>query len=218
MAFVDIIERHKVIAIVREIERQYMKDLMNALYAGGIRMVECTFNQKEPNTWGETINSINCINKNAPDDLLVGAGTVLSIDQLHMAMDAGASFYVSPNLNINVLNEAKRLAIGTLPGVMTSTEMVNAYDAGADAVKLFPAGNMGVGYLKAIRAPLSHIPVVVVGGIDANNAADYISAGAIGAGVGGHLAKRELITTEQFDVIEQEARKLLNAVNSVKEK
>ena len=147
--------------------------------------------------------------------MIVGAGTVLTIDQLHLAKDAGAAYYVSPNLNMNVIAEAKRLGLGALPGVLTPSEAVAAYEAGADAVKLFPAGSMGAGYLKAIRAPLSHIPIVVVGGIDAGNVAEFIKAGAIGAGVGGHLAKKELIISGQFDVIEREAKKLVEAANKV---
>lgn len=213
MAFIDELKHNKVIAIVRGIEPQYMNDLAKALYAGGIRMVECTFNQKEPESWKVTAESIKDMRLSSQDDMIVGAGTVLTVEQLHLAADAGAQFFVSPNLNENVIAEAKRLGMGSLPGVLTPSEAVSAYEAGADAVKLFPAGSMGAGYLKAIRAPLSHIPIVVVGGIDASNIADFMKAGAIGAGVGGHLAKKELIISRKYDVIEQEALKLINAVN-----
>ena len=215
MAFIDVVKKNKVIAIVRGVEQQYMYGLSKALYAGGIRIIECTFNQKDSTSWEQTSESIRIMKKSSPDDLIVGAGTVLTIEQLHMATDADAAFYVSPNLNAHVIEEAKRLGVGALPGVLTPSEAEVAFEAGADAVKLFPAGTMGVGYLKAIRAPLSHIPIVVVGGIDANNVAEFMKAGAIGAGVGGHLAKRELIISGRYDIIEQEARKLVNAVNQV---
>ena len=216
MAFLDLVKEHGVVAIVRGIAPEYMMDLAQALHRGGICLLECTFNQKDPDSWKGTLDSIAKVGKAFGDSMVVGAGTVLSLDQLHMTLDAGGKFFVSPNVDVKVIGDAKRLGMGALPGIMTPSEAVMAHDAGADAVKLFPAGNLGPGYLKAMRAPLSHIDFLAVGGVDEKNVAEYIRAGAIGAGVGGNLAKKALIEAGKFDEIEACARALVEAVKSAK--
>ena len=133
---------------------------------------------------------------------------MLTLEQLHMAKEAGARYIVTPSVNVNVIKEAKSLGLVTMPGALTPTEAVTAYEAGADFVKIFPAGAMGPKYLKDVRAPLSHIPFLAVGGIGADNVSDFMKAGAVGVGVGGMLTDRKLIEAGAWDQIADYARTL----------
>ena len=126
-------------------------------------------------------------------DAVVGAGTVMTPEQAEAARAAGACFAISPNTDTEVIRAVKRLGMVSVPGALTPTEIVTAYNAGADIVKVFPAGTMGVEYFKQIKAPLSHIPLAAVGGLSHKNAADFASAGAAAFGISGSLYDKKLI-------------------------
>lgn len=202
----------RIIAIVRGLEGEHMLGLAGALYEGGITMMEVTFNQSDPSKWVETTDAIRLISDRYAGKIAVGAGTVMTIEQLHLACDAGARYIIAPDVNVDVIRETKRLGLASFPGAMTPTECVTAYNAGADAVKVFPAGQLGPGYIKAIKAPLSHIPMLAVGGVNEKNAADFIKAGCIGLGVGGMLVNGELVRRGELDKISALAREYKKAV------
>jgi len=191
----------KVIAIVRGFSPEPMLGLADALYAGGIDLMEITFDQAKPETWKDTALAIKAIRCHMEGKMLVGAGTVLTQEQLKMAADAGAKYIITPNTNPALIRKVKDMGLVALPGAMTPSEIQAAYEAGADAVKLFPAGNLGPTYVKAVRAPLSHIPLLGVGGITEKNAADFLSAGCCGLGVGGNLVNKEWILAGQWSQI-----------------
>ncbi len=216
MEIMELIEQNRVIAIVRGMHPDQMAPLARALERGGIRMMEITFNQNAPETFQNTVNAIRTLSQNMRD-MAIGAGTVMTLEQLHMAADAGARYIISPDVNPALIAETKRLGLISLPGAMSPTEIVTAWNAGADAVKVFPIGDLGVGYLKAIRAPLSHIPLIAVGGVNERNCADFLRAGAIGVGVGGQLVNREWIDAGEFYKIASLAGKIAQAAqNAVK--
>lgn len=216
MEIMELIEQNRVIAIVRGMHPDQMAPLARALERGGIRMMEITFNQNAPETFQNTVNAIRTLSQNMRD-MAIGAGTVMTLEQLHMAADAGARYIISPDVNPALIAETKRLGLTSLPGAMSPTEIVAAWNAGADAVKVFPIGDLGVGYLKAIRAPLSHIPLIAVGGVNERNCADFLRAGAIGVGVGGQLVNREWIDAGEFYKIASLAGKIAQAAqNAVK--
>lgn len=216
MEIIELIEQNRVIAIVRGMHPDQMAPLARALERGGIRMMEITFNQNAPETFQNTVNAIRTLSQNMRD-MAIGAGTVMTLEQLHMAADAGARYIISPDVNPALIAETKRLGLTSLPGAMSPTEIVTAWNAGADAVKVFPIGDLGVGYLKAIRAPLSHIPLIAVGGVNERNCADFLRAGAIGVGVGGQLVNREWIDAGEFYKIASLAGKIAQAAqNAVK--
>ena len=216
MEIMELIEQNRVIAIVRGMHPDQMAPLARALERGGIRMMEITFNQNAPETFQNTVNAIRTLSQNMRD-MAIGAGTVMTLEQLHMAADAGARYIISPDVNPALSAETKRLGLTSLPGAMSPTEIVTAWNAGADAVKVFPIGDLGVGYLKAIRAPLSHIPLIAVGGVNERNCADFLRAGAIGIGVGGQLVNREWIDAGEFYKIASLAGKIAQAAqNAVK--
>jgi len=204
--------QHKVIAIVRSLPPDATQALADALLAGGVRLIEVTFAQASPDTWNDTADAIRSIGKRHAGNVLAGAGTVLTLEQLHMAADAGAKYIISPDVNEEIIRETKRLGLVSLPGALTPTEIMTACSLGADAVKVFPAGNLGVGYIKAIRAPLSHVPLLAVGGVDVHNCGDFIQAGCGGVGVGGSLVNKQWIANGEFNKITALAKEFTQAV------
>ncbi len=202
----DLIKEHKIIAIVRGLSPAHMLHLADALSAGGVSLIEVTFNQGKPETWKDTACAIEALAKERSGKVLAGAGTVLTLQQLHMAADAGAQYIISPDVNEEVIRETKRLGLVSLPGALTPTEIMAAHKAGADAVKVFPAGSLGPEYIRAIRAPLSHIPLLAVGGIDADNCGAFLKAGCVGVGVGGSLVNKQWIEAGEFEKITELAK------------
>ncbi|HIS22938.1 MAG TPA: bifunctional 4-hydroxy-2-oxoglutarate aldolase/2-dehydro-3-deoxy-phosphogluconate aldolase [Candidatus Cryptobacteroides intestinipullorum] len=198
-----------IVAIIRGFEPDVCLRLAEAYYKGGINMVEVTFNQKYPRTWKDTAAAIKAIKDTFNDSVMVGAGTVLTEEQLKICEDAGGEFMVTPNMNASLIRKCVADGLMAMPGALTPTEAVEAYNAGAKYVKIFPAGVLGPGYIKAITAPLSHIPFLAVGGISPDNIADFIKAGCAGAGVGGNLTNKEWIKAGEWDKIAAVARSLV---------
>lgn len=191
----------KIIAIVRGIPSTKIAGLAQALQKGGIRCMEVTFDQSSPERAADTLAAIRTIRETFGETVCVGAGTVMTAEQVRLAAQAGAEYMISPNVNEAVIRETKRLGKVSIPGAMTPTEVEYAYSLGADIVKIFPAGVLGAGYIKAVKAPLKHIPVAAVGGVTAENCAEFIKAGAVGVGVGGNLVSARLVDEGKFQEI-----------------
>lgn len=204
----------KVVAIMRGFGPETCLRLAEAYAKGGLGLVEVTFDQKAPETWKDTAASIAAIRERFAGALRVGAGTVLSSEQLTLCEQAGGEYMITPNVNVEQIRDCVRRGLVAMPGAMTPSEAVAAFDAGASFVKVFPAGALGPGYVKAVAAPLSHIPFLAVGGISADNAADFLRAGCVGLGVGGSLTNREWIAAGAWDRIEEAARRLVEAAVS----
>lgn len=200
----------KIVAIVRGVYGEDVLRLAEALKEGGIRLMEITFDQASDPM--KTVEAIRLLERNFVGEILPGAGTVMTKEQVTMACEAGAKYIISPNVDEGVISATKELGLLSMPGAMTPTEIAAAYGMGADIVKLFPASALGVSYLRAVKAPLSHIPIMAVGGIDENNAGDFIRAGAAGIGAGGKLVNKALIQDGKFDLITETAKKLSESV------
>ena len=198
-----------IIAIIRGFEPETCLRLAEAYAKGGINMVEVTFNQKAPQTWKDTAAAIRSIKEHFGGSVKVGAGTVLTPEQLRICEDAGGEYMVTPNVDTSLIRQCIADGLMAMPGAMTPTEAVEAFNAGASYVKIFPAGSLGPGYIKAIKAPLSHIPLLAVGGISPDNIADFIKAGCVGAGVGGNLTNKEWISAGEWDKITATAAALV---------
>ena len=199
----------RIVAIIRGFAPDTCLRLAEAYEKGGIRLVEVTFNQKAPETWRDTAAAIRAIRERFAGAVRVGAGTVLDEEQLSMCEQAGGEYMITPNVNAALIRECVRRGLVAMPGALTPSEAVEAYDAGASFVKVFPAGSLGPGYVKAVMAPLSHIPFLAVGGVGPDNVADFIKAGCVGAGVGGNLTNREWIAAGEWDKIAEVARRLV---------
>lgn len=210
----DLVQEKRVITIVRGLTPEAIDGLAAALVAGGIAMIEVTFDQTRPETWQDTAAAIRLLATRYAGQVSPGAGTVLTPEQAEMVHDAGAQYIISPNVDEAVIARTKALGMASFPGALTPTEVVAAWQAGADAVKVFPAGNLGPGYISALKAPLRHIPLMAVGGIPEERAAEYIAAGAIGLGIGGNLVKADWIAAGEWARITALARAYCEAAGA----
>ena len=202
------VREKRIVAIVRGFAPDICLKLAEAYAKGGIGLVEVTFNQRAPETWKDTATAIKAIRERFAGTVRVGAGTVLTEEQLSMCIDAGGEYMITPNVNVSLIRSCVSKGLVAMPGAMTPSEAVDAWEAGASFVKIFPAGSLGPGYVKAICAPLSHIPFLAVGGISPDNVADFIRAGCVGAGVGGNLTNKEWIASGAWDKVAEVARLL----------
>jgi 2-dehydro-3-deoxyphosphogluconate aldolase/(4S)-4-hydroxy-2-oxoglutarate aldolase len=210
---IEQIEKSKIIAIVRGIEKNKILNVAEALCEGGIRLMEITFNQKNPEKFPDTTEAIKTIAEEFEGRMLVGAGTVTTPELVEMAADAGAKYIISPDTNLDVIRRTLKYGLVSIPGAMTPTEIMAAHNAGADFVKLFPSGNLGVDYIKAIRAPISHIRLLAVGGINENNIRQFLDAGMCGAGIGSNLVNGRWIENAEYDKIANAAKMLVSAIS-----
>ncbi len=205
---------HKAIAIVRGASADDCIKVADALYEGGIRFMEITFNQKNPDSFSDTAKAISAVATKYEGKMLIGAGTVTTPELVEIAAKAGAKYIISPDTNEDVIKKTRELGLVSMPGAFTPSEVLAAHRAGADFVKLFPIGNLGASYVKALCAPISHVKMLAVGGVNENNAADFINAGCYGVGVGGNLANKKWIEAGEFDKITEVARKLVENIKN----
>lgn len=196
---IDKIYKNKIIAVTRGIGIDKIYDTVGALLKGGISLFEIPFNQKEPEKSKDTLKCIELIKKEYGDKVCVGPGTTLKLSQAVDAIDAGADFIIAPTVDTEIIRKTKELGKVSIPGAYTPSEIVTAYNAGADFIKLFPGNTMGFDYLKTIMAPINHIPFIVFGGINKDNVSQYIKAGVVGFGVGGSLIDLKAIEDREFD-------------------
>ncbi len=199
----------KIIAIVRGVYGEDCVNLAKALHAGGIELMEVTFDQSDPALLSRTADTIAALCRALGDRMLFGAGTVTSVKMLDMAKEAGARFAVSPDVNGEVIQATVAAGMVSMPGALTPTEIVSAHRWGADFVKVFPVSNLGASYIKTIRGPLNHIRLLAVGGVSEKNIAEFLKAGCVGAGVGGNLVNREWIRNGEFEKITRLAEELI---------
>ena len=202
----------KIIAIVRGIPSEDAVNLAEALVKGGINCIEVTFDQSNPALWQKTADTITLLNECLGDRMVFGAGTVTTVELVNIAKNAGAKFIVSPDCEPDVIRATVEAGMVSMPGALTPTEVLQAHKAGADFVKVFPAGTMGAAYLKAIAAPINHVRLLAVGGVNENNVADFMKAGAVGAGVGGNLVNKTWIAEGRFQDITALAKAFVAAV------
>lgn len=198
----QLFEETRIIVIVRGIEREKIVPVAEALYEGGIRMLEVTLN-----TVG-AYYMIKDLNKQLGRKMFLGAGTVLDTKDAEAALDAGASFLVTPNTDKRVIRFGLEENIPVYPGALTPTEVLKAWKSGATAVKLFPASAFGPGYVKELAGPYGHIPLVAVGGVNESNAADYFKAGCKGIGIGSLVLNREEIEAGDYEAVRDRAARV----------
>ena len=203
----QIIRESGIIAIMRAQRSERLVDAAAALQAGGIRAIEVTMNSPG------VLEVINEAVEQFEDKVLFGAGTVLDAETARMAIMAGAEFIVSPILKLDVLELCGRYSIPVFPGCYTATEALTAWEAGADMIKLFPAGFGGPGLVKALLAPLPQLEIVPVGGVSIDNAADFMRAGATALGVGSSLVNQQLLDTGDMAEVTRRAKAFVAAVN-----
>jgi len=196
-----------IIPVVRAKSSDEALKVVDAIQEGGITTIEITM------TVPGAIDVMKEVNKRLGKDVLLGAGTVLDAETARSCILAGAKFIVGPCLNLELLKLCKRYSIIAIPGAMTPTEILTAWEAGADVVKVFPVSNLGgPSYIKAIKAPLPQILLNPTGGIDLTNAKDFIKAGAAAISVGSSLVDKKAIAEGKYNIITENAKKFIEEV------
>ncbi len=200
-----------IVAIIRAPSGELLADVAEALVAGGIDVMEVTF------TIPGAIRVLEQVADRLGDRVLLGAGTVLDTETARAAILAGAEFIVSPSTNIDVIGVCKRYSKLSMPGAFTPTEVIAAWQAGADVVKIFPSDVHGPKYLKALRGPYPHVRMMPTGGVTLETAADFLKAGACALGVGGSLVESRALADRDLARIETLSRRFVDAVRQARE-
>lgn len=195
------------IPIIRVESADIAFKVADAFLRGGVNIIEVTMSVPG------AIDVVKQLINNYGEKVLIGTGTVVDAKMAEAVIKAGSNFVVSPNYSQNLIETANRHSIPIIPGALTPTEIFNAYSMGADAVKVFPCGNVGgAEYLKAVRAPLPHIPLVPTGGVDLETAGPLLSAGAYALGVGSAITDKKAINEGRYEVISENVRRFLDIV------
>ncbi|MBR4770703.1 MAG: bifunctional 4-hydroxy-2-oxoglutarate aldolase/2-dehydro-3-deoxy-phosphogluconate aldolase [Clostridia bacterium] len=211
----ELIRNERLIVIVRGVKSEQLIPLAEAMYEGGVRLLEVTYsaNGKVPDE--ETAKNIGALVEHFGDRMQIGAGTVLTEKQVALTAAAGGKYIISPNANPAVIAATRKAGLVSIPAAYTPTEIEAAYECGADFVKLFPVTSLGPSYVKAVRGPLNHIPLLAVGGVDLSNLADYAKAGVSGFGIGGNIVDKKMLETGDYAAITDLAKRYVSTVKGL---
>ena len=218
MAVMNILEQildKKLVVIARAIPHNKIEKCVNAVIDGGVALIESTFLQSDKDCIAKNKLCIETMVKAAKGRAVIGAGTVLNTEQVRAAYEAGAKYIISPNTNEAVIKETLRLGMISIPGAMTPTEIEQAYLWGAHIVKLFPADDLGAHYIKNIKVPLSHIPIMATGGVNPETIPEYYRAGARAFGTGITILKPEYVEDNNFEGIKELAKTHVEAIKNL---
>ncbi|QHJ70068.1 bifunctional 4-hydroxy-2-oxoglutarate aldolase/2-dehydro-3-deoxy-phosphogluconate aldolase [Planococcus halotolerans] len=198
------------IAVIRKPKQSQIHQIAEALVEGGTGALEITLD-----TPG-ALDMIRELKEKFGDRVLVGAGTVLDAPSAKMAIDAGSDFIFCPSFDIDTIQMANRYGRISIPGVMTPTEIVNAYSAGADLLKIFPGAALGEAYIKDLQGPLGHIPMMPTGGVSLDNVETFIRNGAVAVGAGGSLVDSKAIAEERYEVLTDLSRQFIEKIKNAR--
>ncbi len=200
----DIILDARLVAIIRLPDLRYADALVRALLAGGVRALEFTLTNRD------SINVIRDMKTNHPEfangSAVIGAGTVITLDDLQAVLDVGAQFIVSPHTDPAVITACKDAHIPVMPGAYTPTEIMTAWQSGADVVKVFPSRALGPAYFKDVLSALPHLRLMPTGGVDLDNIAAYLASGAVAVGMGGNLVNTHTVMAQDWATMTQTAQ------------
>ena len=211
----DVIEtlmRDKLMVIARGIREDVLVKAVLAVADAGVTMFESTFDHRHEDCIAENAAKIAAVKKAVAGRVHVGAGTVLTVEEVRAAHDAGAEFIVSPNTDLEVIAETKRLGMASFPGAMTPSEIKRAWMAGADIVKLFPADDLGCHYIQNLKGPLPHIPLMATGGVNPDTIPEFLSRGIVALGTGISIFRPDLVAAEDYEGIKELARAHIEAI------
>jgi 2-dehydro-3-deoxyphosphogluconate aldolase/(4S)-4-hydroxy-2-oxoglutarate aldolase len=196
-----------IVPVVRTSSAESAIQAVEAIYNGGVRAAEITM------TVPGAVRALEQVAARFGDKIVLGAGTVLDPETARICMLAGAEFFVTPSLRISTIEMARRYSKVVCPGALTPTEVLAAWEAGADIVKIFPCGNVGgPKYIKALKAPFPHIEMIPTGGVNLETAGEFLKAGACAVAVGGELVDAKTIAEGKYEIFEQRARQFLEVI------
>lgn len=209
---IETIEKEKIIVIVRGVEREKLLPLAEAMYKGGIRLLEVTYDAKGLVSDEETAANIKMLADAFEGRMYIGAGTVLTEKQVELTYAAGGKFIISPDTYDVVIRKTREMEMVSMPGSLTPSEAQAAHRFGADFIKLFPITSFGTEYVKGVKAPLSHLKFLAVGGVSLDNMADYLKVGISGFGLGSNIIDKKAIEAEDYDKITKLAEMYVSKV------
>ena len=211
-----LMKRERLVVIARGIPTDALVRAVAACVDAGVALLESTFDHTLPDPIRDNAEKLRALNRALGGRVRLGAGTVLSADEVRAAGDAGAEYIVCPHTDERVIAEAKRLGLAVIPGALTPTEIVRAWDLGADLVKLFPADAMGLKYIQSLQMPLGHIPLLAASGMRPEVIPDYLRAGVSVVAVSSSILQKALLAREDYDGIRGAAQAHIDAVKSVR--
>ena len=212
---IETVEREKLIVIVRGVEREDLIPLAEAMYRGGVRLLELTFSADGRVSDEETASRIRMLAEHFEGRMLIGAGTVLRPEQVELTAKVGGRFIISPDTNPEVIRKTREMGLVSLPGAFTPTECVTAWNAGADFIKIFPNSELKPSYIKALKAPLSHMNFVAVGGVNIDNLEEFMKAGACGIGIANGIIDKKMVEAGDFAGITELARRFTEKMEAL---
>ncbi|GLB61499.1 bifunctional 4-hydroxy-2-oxoglutarate aldolase/2-dehydro-3-deoxy-phosphogluconate aldolase [Cytobacillus sp. NCCP-133] len=202
------LKKRKIVAVIRGARPEQILPISKALLAGGVSTFEITV--ETPGV----CRLIEKVKEEFGNEIIVGAGTVLDPETARAVILAGAEFIFSPTVNAETIQMAKRYGVLSIPGALTPTEILSAYEQGGDLIKVFPADVMGVSYFKSLQGPLPQIPLMPTGGINAENIQSYLKAGAVAAGAGSSLVNaKNLNSEEDYKSLTEKAKHFVKAAD-----
>ncbi|MDQ2085016.1 hypothetical protein RBH29_01005 [Herbivorax sp. ANBcel31] len=208
-SIVEWIKQYRVVAIIKGVGSLYIEDTVDALYKGGIRVVEITLKNED------SLKSITKIRKRMGGKIVCGAGTVMNTEDVDSAAVSGAQFISCIHSDENLIKKVIEVERVCIAGALTPTNIISAKESGADFINIFPAISVGVDYFKQIKSPFSDQFLLAVGGIDRNNAYNFLKAGAFGIGVGNNLANPRFIKDGNYNAITEEAKKYVEMIKEI---
>ncbi|MBR5307678.1 MAG: bifunctional 4-hydroxy-2-oxoglutarate aldolase/2-dehydro-3-deoxy-phosphogluconate aldolase [Clostridia bacterium] len=209
---IESVEKEKIIVIVRGIAKESLIPMTEAMYEGGVRLLEITYDATGKTPDEETAANIEMLAKHFEGRMFIGAGTVIRPNQVELTAKAGGAFIISPDTNKEIIEKTRELGLVSMPGALTPTEIADASRFGADFVKLFPVTTFGPEYVKAVKAPLAHVKLLAVGGVDASNMEEYLKAGISGFGIGSNIVNKKLIEAGEFGKITELAKEFIGNI------
>lgn len=214
---IKLIEQEGLVVIMRGVDPERSVKVAEALVKGGVKLLEVTFDPSDPDTAEKTAGVITRLSKEFDGKLIMGAGTVIRPEYVKAAKNAGAKYIISPNVDPEIIRLTKELGMLSMPGAYTPSECMNALNAGADIVKLFPTTVQDIGYIINISRPLSHMKFLCTGGVtDENAAVKFLEAGASAVGTGLSVINPEMVKNEDYDGITELARRHVDAIKAFK--
>jgi len=204
----ETLKQEQVIAVIRAFPHTLGKQLADAMRQGGIRLIEITWNSDQPEVLIPQL-------REAMPDCVIGTGTILTLEELNRAIALGAQFVFTPHVNVQLIETAQTNNVPIIAGALSPTEIITAWQAGATAVKVFPAQAMGgIDYIKSLQGPLGNIPLIPTGGVTLDNAKAFIDAGATAVGLSSQLFPKALVQAEDWQAISQRARQLKQTLST----
>ncbi len=206
------VEENKIVAIVRGIAAEKLIPVAEAMYEGGIRLLEITYSANGAVSDEQTAENIRILSEHFEGRMFIGAGTVITTKQVELTKEAGGKFIISPDTFVDVIKKTRELGLVSMPGALTPSEIQIANRAGADFVKLFPITSMGPSYVKAVKAPLTNVKLLAVGGVNLDNMKEYLNAGVCGFGIGSNITPKKCIEEGNYEEIVALSKKYVEIV------